>query len=608
MKFVCERCHTKYSIADDKVRQKILKIRCKTCENVITVRDQSVSASDPGAASAPGAVAAGEWHLAVNGDEAGPFDLPTVAKKILALGPDDDAHVWRADFDGWKAPKDVPALAAELQRLRGSGPKPPPPPARPLSKGAVPAVTGAGGSGALAAAPRPSSSMPAVKATGPAAGLGAKESSAAARPVALSSMKAAAKPAGAAPAAKAAPAASPDVPTYTGFGDEDDGDRTQIQPLDAALLMAAGGAAAGGAAATDALPDAAEAAPAAARAPGLTGPRPSSGALAAVASDEAAAAVEEPPAAGASPPAELAAPSAPRLSALDFLPSVAPPAGGTPSLFPPTSPAPPAAGGSQLSQLKGLPGFFGRYPALKFVVAGGVLVTLVIVVVVLTIAGDSSKKVANAAKEATRAQPTPAVDPEEVARAEAEARFRNSVGDPASAANVPRAGRPDPNQQRRAAPAPRPVVKAPSAPAVEPPAIGTAPPPLEAAPGSPNSAALAVRETRVGPATPRASAAAPGGATADVDFFGFVRRKENQATLKTCYDRALKRNEALRMGKLNVTVDVGRSGTVKGVKVDAPSEFEGVGTCIQDAVRRWRWPASSEDYQGTFPLVLQGSS
>ena len=36
MKFVCERCHTRYSIADDKVRQKILKIRCKTCENVIT--------------------------------------------------------------------------------------------------------------------------------------------------------------------------------------------------------------------------------------------------------------------------------------------------------------------------------------------------------------------------------------------------------------------------------------------------------------------------------------------------------------------------------------------------------------------------------------------
>ena len=47
MKFVCERCHTRYSIADDKVRQKILKIRCKTCENVITVRDPASSAPEP---------------------------------------------------------------------------------------------------------------------------------------------------------------------------------------------------------------------------------------------------------------------------------------------------------------------------------------------------------------------------------------------------------------------------------------------------------------------------------------------------------------------------------------------------------------------------------
>ena len=41
MKFVCDRCLTKYSIADEKVRGKILKIRCKTCSNVITVLKES---------------------------------------------------------------------------------------------------------------------------------------------------------------------------------------------------------------------------------------------------------------------------------------------------------------------------------------------------------------------------------------------------------------------------------------------------------------------------------------------------------------------------------------------------------------------------------------
>ncbi|MCP4600571.1 MAG: AgmX/PglI C-terminal domain-containing protein [Proteobacteria bacterium] len=39
MKFVCKHCDSKYTIADDKVRNKILKIRCKKCSNIIEVRD-----------------------------------------------------------------------------------------------------------------------------------------------------------------------------------------------------------------------------------------------------------------------------------------------------------------------------------------------------------------------------------------------------------------------------------------------------------------------------------------------------------------------------------------------------------------------------------------
>ena len=45
MKFVCDRCQTKYSIADEKVRGKILKVRCKSCTNIITVRDEAAAAA-----------------------------------------------------------------------------------------------------------------------------------------------------------------------------------------------------------------------------------------------------------------------------------------------------------------------------------------------------------------------------------------------------------------------------------------------------------------------------------------------------------------------------------------------------------------------------------
>src|SRR5215831_4290202 len=55
MKFQCDRCKTRYSIADEKVRGKILKIRCKTCEAVITVREEA----SPPARLAPEAAAVG---------------------------------------------------------------------------------------------------------------------------------------------------------------------------------------------------------------------------------------------------------------------------------------------------------------------------------------------------------------------------------------------------------------------------------------------------------------------------------------------------------------------------------------------------------------------
>jgi predicted Zn finger-like uncharacterized protein len=39
MKFVCDKCRTKYTIADEKVHGKVLKIRCKNCGNIIEVRE-----------------------------------------------------------------------------------------------------------------------------------------------------------------------------------------------------------------------------------------------------------------------------------------------------------------------------------------------------------------------------------------------------------------------------------------------------------------------------------------------------------------------------------------------------------------------------------------
>ena len=46
MKFVCDHCNTKYSIADEKVRRKVLKIRCKNCSQIIVVREPGAGSSE----------------------------------------------------------------------------------------------------------------------------------------------------------------------------------------------------------------------------------------------------------------------------------------------------------------------------------------------------------------------------------------------------------------------------------------------------------------------------------------------------------------------------------------------------------------------------------
>ena len=59
MKFSCDRCATRYSIGDDKVRGKILKIRCKTCGNIVVVREATGAVQATAGAVASRRTAAG---------------------------------------------------------------------------------------------------------------------------------------------------------------------------------------------------------------------------------------------------------------------------------------------------------------------------------------------------------------------------------------------------------------------------------------------------------------------------------------------------------------------------------------------------------------------
>ena len=135
MKFLCDRCKTRYTIADERVRGKILKIRCKNCANVITVREgqaepvesaevvdaaemsaeereASVVARRPGAtaqlATAAAAITADppsvldeEWFVSIDGVQTGPLTLAGAQAWIRKRPASDELYCWSEGFDAW---------------------------------------------------------------------------------------------------------------------------------------------------------------------------------------------------------------------------------------------------------------------------------------------------------------------------------------------------------------------------------------------------------------------------------------------------------------------------------------------------------------------------
>lgn len=152
MKFLCDRCKTRYSIGDDRVRGKILKIRCKNCANVITVRegmtDAEVGAPEPSPrrtakpttlappaqvsaptnGAKPPAALEEEWYVSIDGEQSGPFSLHEAQRWIGNKPPAADLHCWSEGFDDWLPVDKVSHFRGLRKRATASVPVVPPAP------------------------------------------------------------------------------------------------------------------------------------------------------------------------------------------------------------------------------------------------------------------------------------------------------------------------------------------------------------------------------------------------------------------------------------------------------------------------------------------------
>lgn len=184
MNFTCNNCQKRYSIADEKVRGKTVKVRCKNCQNVISVEGPQlpleestrvVSLADverlraqerslvepdsvPPAASVPAPVAsapplarapaaalqtpwddeptraaplrapASPWFVMVRNKQEGPLDEGGLRELAASGAVSGRSFFWQQGMADWKRGSDIPELAGLFAPPPAPEPPPPPPP------------------------------------------------------------------------------------------------------------------------------------------------------------------------------------------------------------------------------------------------------------------------------------------------------------------------------------------------------------------------------------------------------------------------------------------------------------------------------------------------
>jgi predicted Zn finger-like uncharacterized protein len=114
MKITCQACQAKYTIADEKVLGKVVKIRCKKCGATIVVNGNDPSAvttsSPPEAPSGGEAEAPEGWTVNVaEGDQRTMSDAELVAA-YRAGTVDDETYCWKDGMDDWLPIREIAAL------------------------------------------------------------------------------------------------------------------------------------------------------------------------------------------------------------------------------------------------------------------------------------------------------------------------------------------------------------------------------------------------------------------------------------------------------------------------------------------------------------------
>jgi predicted Zn finger-like uncharacterized protein len=130
MKITCQACAAKYTIADEKVLGKVVKIRCKKCGASIVINGNDPSGASVGAADAAGLDYAegGSQAWTVNvaeGDQRAMEDAEVVSAYRTGI-VNDETYCWKEGMPDWLPLREIAQLYGECTAGHGAGPTDPP--------------------------------------------------------------------------------------------------------------------------------------------------------------------------------------------------------------------------------------------------------------------------------------------------------------------------------------------------------------------------------------------------------------------------------------------------------------------------------------------------
>ena len=113
MNFACEKCQRRYTLPDDKLRGRSVKVRCKNCQNLLTVgplpevRSVLSPWEDEPTRAAPGLDPALPWFAMVHGTQQGPWGPGEFVRQISSGNLTLKTYLWRPGMAEWLRAADL---------------------------------------------------------------------------------------------------------------------------------------------------------------------------------------------------------------------------------------------------------------------------------------------------------------------------------------------------------------------------------------------------------------------------------------------------------------------------------------------------------------------